>query len=104
MNHSAVEPTSEALSKRRLSTIFVTVFIDVLGFGLILPLLPYYATRFGADAVAIGLLTAAYPADPDRRRPAVGSALRPLWPTPDSDRLNPWHVRQFGRCQPCWVS
>lgn len=62
MSETAREPAPAGLGKSRLATIFVTVFIDVLGFGLILPLLPYYATRFGADTVAIGLLTAAYPA------------------------------------------
>jgi DHA1 family tetracycline resistance protein-like MFS transporter len=50
------------MDKRRLATIFAVVFVDVLGFGLILPLLPYYATRFGASAFVIGLLTASYPA------------------------------------------
>jgi len=48
------------MDKRRLATIFAVVFVDVLGFGLILPLLPYYATRFGASAFLIGLLTASY--------------------------------------------
>jgi DHA1 family tetracycline resistance protein-like MFS transporter len=50
------------MDKRRLATIFAIVFVDVLGFGLILPLLPYYATRFGASPFLIGLLTASYPA------------------------------------------
>ncbi len=50
------------MDKRRLATIFAIVFVDVLGFGLILPLLPYYATRFGASAFLIGLLTASYSA------------------------------------------
>lgn len=50
------------MDRRRLATIFAIVFVDVLGFGLILPLLPYYATRFGASALTIGLLTASYPA------------------------------------------
>jgi hypothetical protein len=31
------------MDKRRLATIFAIVFVDVVGFGLILPLLPYYA-------------------------------------------------------------
>ena len=39
-----------------LVIIFVTVFIDLLGFGLIIPLLPFYAESFGASALAIGLL------------------------------------------------
>lgn len=50
------------MDKRRLATIFGVVFVDVLGFGLILPLLPYYAARFGASGFLIGLLTASYSA------------------------------------------
>ncbi len=39
-----------------LVIIFVTVFIDLLGFGIIIPVLPFYAESFGASAFAIGLL------------------------------------------------
>ena len=39
-----------------LVIIFVTVFVDLLGFGIIIPLLPFYAESFGASALAIGLL------------------------------------------------
>ena len=39
-----------------LVIIFVTVFIDLVGFGIIIPLLPFYAESFGASAFAIGLL------------------------------------------------
>lgn len=39
-----------------LVIIFVTVFIDLLGFGIIIPLLPFYAESFGASAFLIGLL------------------------------------------------
>jgi DHA1 family tetracycline resistance protein-like MFS transporter len=46
----------------RLLPIFLVVFVDLLGFGLILPLLPFYAENYGASAVLIGLLTASYAA------------------------------------------
>ena len=39
-----------------LVIIFVTVFIDLLGFGIIIPLLPFYAESFHASAFTIGLL------------------------------------------------
>jgi multidrug resistance protein len=39
-----------------LVIIFITVFIDLLGFGIIIPLLPFYAESFGAGALTIGLL------------------------------------------------
>jgi DHA1 family tetracycline resistance protein-like MFS transporter len=46
----------------RLLPIFMIVFIDLLGFGLILPLLPYYAEKYGATPLLVGLLTASYAA------------------------------------------
>jgi len=50
------------LKTARLINIFIVVFVDLLGFGLILPLLPYYAEKFGASPAVIGLLTASYAA------------------------------------------
>lgn len=49
------------MDKRRLINIFVIVFIDLLGFGLILPLLPFYADLYGASPTVIGFLTGVYP-------------------------------------------
>jgi DHA1 family tetracycline resistance protein-like MFS transporter len=45
-----------------LINIFIVVFVDLLGFGLILPLLPYYAETFGASPLVIGLIVASYAA------------------------------------------
>ncbi len=51
-----------AASQNRLLTIFLIVFVDLLGFSLILPLLPYYAEEYGASEITIGMLTASYAA------------------------------------------
>lgn len=50
------------MKNSRLLTIFIIVFVDLLGFGLILPLLPYYADSYGATPVLVGLLVASYAA------------------------------------------
>jgi MFS transporter, DHA1 family, tetracycline resistance protein len=50
------------MRSNRLLTIFLVVFVDLLGFSLILPLLPYYAEQYGANDIVIGLLTASYAA------------------------------------------
>ena len=50
------------MEKRRLITIFTIVFVDLLGFGLILPLLPFYADTYGATPFIVGLLAASYAA------------------------------------------
>lgn len=49
-----------AMKKAPLLILFITVFLDLLGFGIVLPLLPYYAVDFGADAFAVGGLLAIY--------------------------------------------
>jgi DHA1 family tetracycline resistance protein-like MFS transporter len=43
-----------------LFIIFLTVFIDMVGFGIIIPVLPLYAERFHASPIAIGWLTGIY--------------------------------------------
>jgi multidrug resistance protein len=43
-----------------LLIVFVTVFIDLLGFGMIIPLLPFYAERFGGGGLTVGLLSVSF--------------------------------------------
>lgn len=49
-------------SRGSLAVIFLTVFIDLLGFGIVLPLLPLYADIFGEDesGFVIGMLMASF--------------------------------------------
>jgi multidrug resistance protein len=46
--------------KPQLGIIFLTVFIDLVGFGIVLPLLPLYSKNFGASGWLIGLIAAIY--------------------------------------------
>ena len=41
---------------RPLLIIFLTIFVNLVGFGIIIPLLPFYAETFGASPLVIGLL------------------------------------------------
>jgi len=41
-------------SRSRIGVIFFTVLIDLIGFGIILPILPFYAQRFGAAGLGYG--------------------------------------------------
>lgn len=48
-------------SKSALSLIFLTVFIDLLGFGILIPILPVFAIKIlGVDETAIGVTIAIY--------------------------------------------
>jgi len=62
-------PTPPARSA--IPIVVATVFVDVIGFGMILPLLPSYAARLGGSPAAIGLLVASYS--------AMQFVLAPLW-------------------------
>lgn len=46
--------------RSRLAILFLTVFIDLLGFGLVIPILPTYASQLGASPFEVGLVMAVY--------------------------------------------
>lgn len=48
------------MKKGSLFTAFLVVLVDLLGFGIVLPLLPFYAQTFDASAVVVGLLYSVY--------------------------------------------
>src|SRR6266850_3302789 len=50
------------MRKPSLLVIFLTVFIDLIGFGIVLPLLPIYSRNFGANGFLIGVIMASYSA------------------------------------------
>lgn len=45
---------------RPLLIIFLTILVNLIGFGIIIPLLPFYATTFGASPLVVGLLFASF--------------------------------------------
>ena len=52
----------ERFFTKPLAVIFVTVMIDLIGFGIVIPVLPYYVERpeFGATPLQLGLIVASY--------------------------------------------
>jgi multidrug resistance protein len=58
-------------SIRQLSVLMATVFADMVGFTMVLPLLPFYATELGATPRVVGALVATYA--------FAALAMAPLW-------------------------
>ncbi|MQA31901.1 MAG: MFS transporter [Luteitalea sp.] len=58
---------------RPLLIIFLTIFVNLVGFGIIIPLLPFYAETFGASPLAIGLLFAVFSVAQLVASPALGN-------------------------------
>jgi multidrug resistance protein len=44
----------------KLTVLMITAFVDMLGLAMIIPLLPFYATKLGASATIVGVLIAAF--------------------------------------------
>src|SRR5215210_7447130 len=51
-----------AKSRSPLVIIFITIFIDLVGFGIVIPVLPLYAREFNASEATVGVLLAIYSA------------------------------------------
>ena len=61
--NSSQSVSSESENKTNKSALYVlilAVFMDVLGFGIVLPLLPFWTTSLGASAIIFGILLASY--------------------------------------------
>jgi len=52
------EPTTSV--SRQKAVILLTVLVDVIGFGIVIPILPYYAESFGASPTTITLLFSSF--------------------------------------------
>lgn len=57
MTHPDLERASDT---RALLAVAMTVFIDLLGFGIVIPLLPIYSKAYGASELELGLLFASF--------------------------------------------
>ncbi len=60
-------------NRRQLTIIFLIVFVNLIGFGIIIPILPFYAEAVGATPFQIGLLFASYSIAQILASPILGS-------------------------------
>lgn len=56
-----MKSSRDTLDFRKILPVFLIVLIDLVGLTIVIPLLPLYATSFGASAFTIGGLGATYP-------------------------------------------
>lgn len=47
-------------NNRALALVYATIFLDVLGLGVLIPILPFYAAQYRTDAMTVGILSAAF--------------------------------------------
>ena len=63
--------TPSPAKRGRLDLLFFAVLVDLIGFGIVLPVLPFYAADLGADGLLTGLLYTTYS--------LVQLVMAPLW-------------------------
>lgn len=57
---NGTQPANERFFTPPLLIIFLTIFIDLVGFGIVIPLLTFYGEEFNATPLDIGLLVSSY--------------------------------------------
>ena len=72
---STAPPTRPPLPKG-FGVIWTTVAIDLIGFGIVLPILPRYAEEFGATPIQIGFLVASFSFAQMLAAPVMGEPQR----------------------------
>ena len=50
----------EAQQRRTLTFVFLTVFLDLLGAGILIPIMPYLVRQFRSDAFTVGMLAVSF--------------------------------------------
>lgn len=85
----AASSTVSSVNKSTVLIVFLTVFIDLLGFGIVLPLLPRYAAWFDASDLQKGLLMASFS--------AMQFLFAPMWGAL-SDRIGRRPILMLGLC------
>lgn len=63
---------SDRAKRRALATVAFTLFLDLAGFGIILPILPYYAESMHASETMVALLSTAFSAAQFLMSPVLG--------------------------------
>src|SRR5436305_4605148 len=48
------------MKKTSLAVLFLTVFIDLIGFGMVIPFLSFYAREYGASGTTVGAVVGVY--------------------------------------------
>ena len=69
--------------------IFLTVFIDLIGFGIVIPVLPLYAKNFGASEMTNGWLVGIYSAMQFIAAPLLGKLSDRVGRRPDHPEAAP---------------
>ena len=85
---------------RKLLPILGITFIDIVGFSMLIPMLPYFVTHFGASAYVVGSADGDVLVLPVRLGAAVGQRLRPDRPQDGADRQPDRRDDRLGDARP----
>ncbi|MFP4530145.1 MAG: MFS transporter [Halodesulfurarchaeum sp.] len=98
--------SDEAGGRRPLSIVLLVVFVDLVGFGILIPIIPLYAAAFGASEFVVGILLASYSITQFVFAPILGRlsderGRRPVLLLSLAGSVIAWTL--FGLAQALWV-
>ena len=56
----ASQAKEDPRARRVIALVFVTVFLDLIGFGIVIPLMPFYVQSMGGSAFTVGVLLSCF--------------------------------------------
>ena len=72
MSETDPAPMDPRQAKRVVFFVFVTVFLDLVGFGIVAPLMPFYVESMGGSALTVGVLFSCFSAAQFVATPLLG--------------------------------
>jgi MFS family permease len=97
---------TDGAGKRPLAVVLLVVFVDLVGFGVLIPIIPLYAEAFGASEFVVGVLLASYSITQFVFAPILGRlsderGRRPVLLLSLAGSVIAWTL--FGLAQALWV-
>src|SRR4051812_13032703 len=74
LDASVSAPSRDVRARRVLQVVFATVFLDLIGFGIIIPLLPLYVQKMGGTARTVGFILGCFSFTQLVMTPILGAA------------------------------
>ena len=68
----ASQAKGDPRAPRVVALVFVTVFLDLIGFGIVIPLMPFYVQSMGGSALTVGVLLSCFAATQFIATPYLG--------------------------------
>ncbi len=79
----------QSSNRKNLFILSFTLVVVTLGFGVVIPIIPFYMENLGASGTELGILLSFLRSDALVIRPNLGQSIRSHWAQTDHDDRHP---------------